>query len=133
MKTIIFTSSIVIASLGLVACSSPSEPAPTVTVTQTAPAPPPPSVDDGVVTNQQKYLSFVRQNGGRYASAASDFQLIDMGDTICSGFSRGLSQDQIIEALSRALVSSGMDNEGGAVFGATLIVGAKNYLCPAYA
>lgn len=128
MKKIIEAAAI--SMLALVGCTSQAEPAPTVTITEQAPLPAP-SVDDGAVTNSQKFIDFVRSNGGIYGQVAEESDLFNLGKTICDGFVGGLSEDEITYVLAQALVNNNMDNEDGAKFGAALIVGAKNYLCEA--
>lgn len=128
MKKIIAAA--VISMAALVGCTSQAEPTPTVTITEQAPAPAP-SVDDGVVTNSQKFVDFVRANGGIYGQVAEESDLFDLGQTICEGFAGGLSEDEITYVLAQALVNNNMNNDDGAKFGAALIVGAKNYLCVA--
>jgi hypothetical protein len=125
MKKIIVAS--VIAAVALVGCTSQSEPTPTVTITEQAPAPL--NTDDGVVTNSQKFVDFVRDNGGIYGQIAEESDLFSLGQTICEGFAGGLSEDEITYVLAQALVNNDMGNDDGAKFGAALIVGAKNYLC----
>jgi len=128
MKNIIIAAAI--SAVALVGCTSEVSPAPTVTITEQAPAPlPAPSVDDGVTTNSQKFVGFVRQNGGVYGSIANESDLLGLGDTICKGFAGGLSEDEITQVLSQALINSNMGNDDGAKFGAALIVGARTYLC----
>lgn len=132
MKKIIVAS--VISAVALVGCTAQSSPTPTITITEQAPEPAPlpaPSVDDGVTTNSQLFIDFVRDNGGVYGVVAEDTDLLELGDTICQGFSDGLSEDQITYVLAQALIKNGMDNDDGAKFGAALIVGASNYLCSA--
>jgi len=124
MKNIIIA--VAISAVALVGCTSQSEPAPTVTITEQAPAP---SVDDGVAVNSQKFVEFVRQNGGIYGEIANESDLIGLGNTICKGFAGGLSEDEIAEVLAEALINSNMGNDDGAKFGAALIVGARTYLC----
>jgi hypothetical protein len=128
MKNIIIA--MVISSVALVGCTAQSSPAPTVTITEQAPAPQP-NLDDGVVTNSQSFVSFVRQNGGMYGEIANESDIISLGRTICDGLSGGLSEDQITYILAEALVNNNMGNQAGAKFAAALIVGAKNYLCGA--
>jgi PBP1b-binding outer membrane lipoprotein LpoB len=130
MKSIIIAATI--SAVALVGCTSQAAPAPapTVTVTQQAPVPlPAPSLDDGVTINSQKFVDFVRDNGGIYGSIADESDIIELGTTICDGLSSGLSEDQVTAILAQALVKSDMGNDDGAKFGAALIVGAKNYLC----
>ena len=128
MKKIIVAS--VIAAVALVGCTSQTDPTPTVTVTEQVPVPiPAPSVDDGVTTSTQKFVQFVKENGGTYGQIANDSDIISLGNTICAGFSEGLSEDEITYILAEALVNNNMGNDNGAKFGAALIVGAKNYLC----
>ena len=126
MKKIIAAATISL--VALVGCTSQAEPTPTVTITEQAPVPAP-SVDDGVVTNSQKFIDFVRANGGIYGQVAEESDIFGLGQTICEGFAGGLSEDEITYVLAQALVNNNMDNDDGAKFGAALIVGAKNYLC----
>jgi hypothetical protein len=126
MKKIIIAAAI--SMVALVGCTSQSEPTPTVTITEQAPLPAP-SVDDGVVTNSQKFIDFIRDNGGIYGQIAQESDLFSLGQTICEGFAGGLSEDEITYVLAQALVNNDMGNDDGAEFGAALIVGAKNYLC----
>lgn len=126
MKKIIAAA--VISMVALVGCTSQAEPAPTVTITEQAPLPSP-SVDDGVVTNSQKFIDFVKSNGGIYGQVAEESDLFNLGKTICEGFAGGLSEEEITYVLAQALVNNNMNNDDGAKFGAALIVGAKNYLC----
>lgn len=128
MKKIIVAAAI--SMVALVGCTSQSEPTPTVTVTEQAPAPL--NTDDGVVTNSQQFINFVRENGGVYGQVATDANILDIGGTVCDGFAGGLSEDEITYILASALVENGMNNDDGAQFGAALIVGAKNYLCGPY-
>lgn len=102
-----------------------SSPAPTVTITEQAPRP----EANNEVSNTQKYISFVKENGGYYAAIAGDQTLINLGNIVCDGYADGLSQEDIVNALSYALVENNMDNQDGAVFAASLIVGAERYLC----
>ena len=128
MKKIIVVTAI--SMVALFGCTSQSEPTPTPTVTITEQAPlPAPSVDDGVVTNSQKFIDFVRDNGGIYGQIAEESDLFSLGQTICEGFAGGLSEDEITYVLAQALVNNDMGNDDGAEFGAALIVGAKSYLC----
>ena len=87
------------------------------------------AIDDGAVTNSQKFIDFVRDNGGIYGQIAEESDLFSLGQTICEGFAGGLSEDEITYVLAQALVNNDMGNDDGAEFGAALIVGAKNYLC----
>lgn len=117
----------IISMTALVGCSTNSEPTPTVTITEQAP--PPVNQDDGVVSNTTQYVNFVKQNGGAYASVATAQGLIDLGEIVCDGYSKGLSQEEVVQALSYGLVENGMDNAEGAKFGAAIIIGAERYLC----
>lgn len=125
MKKIIIAA--MISGLVLVGCSSQTPPpSPTVTITEQVPTP---SQDDGAVVGQQMFIDFVRENGGLYGSVAQDSDILDLGNSICEGFTNGLSEDEILYALSNALVQSNMNNDDGIKFGAALMVGAQNYLC----
>jgi len=117
-----------ISMVALVGCSANSEPTPTVTITEQAP--PPVNQDDGVVSNVAQYVDFVKNKGGLYASMATPGDLINLGNIVCEGYSNGLSQDDVVEALAYALTENGMNNQNGAQFAAAIIVGAENYLCP---
>jgi hypothetical protein len=124
MKKIIVAAAISMAAL--VGCTSQSAPAPTVTVTEQIPAP---SVDDGAVSSSERFVEFVRQNGGVYGAIANESDIVGIGNTICDGFAGGLTEDEITQILAQSLVNNNMANDDGAQFGAALIVGAKNYLC----
>jgi hypothetical protein len=132
MKKFFVVMALAASSMLVASCTQQESPAPTVTITEQAPTQPP-SIDDEEVYSESRYLSFVRENGGMYALVASDSDLLSIGENICDGLLGGLSRDQIIDIVARALVSNGMDNQDGAVFGATLIVGAERYLCSTYA
>lgn len=119
----------IISAAALVGCSTSSTPAPTVTVTQEVPKAQEPQIEQK--SNSEKFVDFVRDNGGVYASVADDYELVNLGNIVCDGYSKGLSQENIVDALSYALVENGMNNEQGAVFAAALIVGAENFLCRA--
>lgn len=129
MKKIIAAAAISMVTLVGCTSQSGSEPAPAPTVTITEQAPAPLNTDDGVVTNSQKFINFVRDNGGIYGQIAEESDLFSLGETICEGFAGGLSEDEITYVLAQALVNNDMNNDDGAQFGAALIVGAKNYLC----
>jgi hypothetical protein len=124
MKKIIVAAAISMAAL--VGCTSQSAPAPTVTVTEQIPAP---SVDDGAVSSSERFVEFVRQNGGVYGAVANESDIVGIGNTICDGFAGGLTEDEITKILAQSLVNNNMANDDGAKFGASLIVGAKTYLC----
>lgn len=124
MKKII--AAVIISGAVLVGCSSQSQPNPTVTITEQAPSL---NQDDGIVVGQQMFIDFVRENGGLYGSAAQDSDILNLGNSICEGFANDLSEDEILYALSNALVQSNMNNDDGIKFGAALMVGAQNYLC----
>ena len=118
------------ALLAVSACSgTTSSDVPTVTVTAQPTQEAPPEI---IESPQEKFVSYVRQVGGRYASIAGDSQLINLGNIVCDGYSKGLSQDDVVSALSYALVENNMNNEDGALFAAALIVGAERYLCSQY-
>jgi PBP1b-binding outer membrane lipoprotein LpoB len=118
----------VISMVALVGCSTNSQPAPVVTVTEQVPAPDI-NQNDGNVSGVSEYVSFVKENGGVYASSASPGDLINLGNIVCEGYANGMSQNDIVNALSYALVENNMDNEQGARFAAAIIVGAERYLC----
>lgn len=118
------------ALLAVSACSGTAgSDGPTVTVTAQPTQEAPPEI---VESPQEKFVSYVRQMGGRYASIANDSQLVNLGNIVCDGYAKGLSQDDVVAALSYALVENNMNNEDGALFAAALIIGAERYLCSAY-
>jgi PBP1b-binding outer membrane lipoprotein LpoB len=124
MKKIIAAA--IISGAVLVGCSSQSQPTPTVTITEQAPSL---NQDDGAVVGQQMFIDFVKENGGIYGSVAQESDILDLGNTICDSLAKGLSEDEVLYALSSALVENDMNNEDGIKFGAALMVGAQNYLC----
>jgi hypothetical protein len=132
MKKIIVASSIAIASMGLVACSSDASPAPTVTVTQQAPVPTqddpePPST---TMSNEELYLLGLRSMGNPIIDIASDSQLLEMGYSVCDALEAGFSVEDIILYMANEMASEGMtsDNETEAV--GYIIGAADTALCP---
>lgn len=116
------------ALLAVSACTgTTSSDGPTVTAQPTQEAAP-----EIVESPQNRFVSYVREKGGRYASIADDYQLVNLGNIVCEGYAKGLSEDDIISALSYALVENGMNNEDGVIFAAALIVGAERYLCSTF-
>ena len=124
MKKISIMIAAIVVSLGLVACSGNTEPVPTVTVTEQA------APQDSFQSSTQKYVEFVNNNGGIYASVLANSDLIDMGNTICTGLGSGLSRDAVIQALAEALLENDLADENGTKFAASLLAGAEVYLCP---
>lgn len=132
MKNIIVASSIAIASMGLVACSSDASPAPTVTVTQQAPAPTqddpePPST---TMSGEELYLFGLRSMGNPIIDIASDSQLLEMGYSVCDALEAGFSVEDIILYMANEMTNEGMtsDNETEAV--GYIIGAADTALCP---
>lgn len=118
------------ALLAVSACTgTTSSDGPTVTVTA---QPTQEAAPEIVESPQNRFVSYVREKGGRYASIADDYQLVNLGNIVCEGYAKGLSEDDIISALSYALVENGMNNEDGVIFAAALIVGAERYLCSTF-
>lgn len=111
----------------LVGCSTPSSsvPAPTVTVTQepTIEAP------EEYISNEDRFISFIRVNGGPYGENGSTSDILDIGNTICDAYSAGISKNDIVTALAESLVENSMNDEYGTQFAAALLVGAEKYLC----
>ena len=132
MKKIIIASSIAIASLGLVACSSDAAPAPTVTVTQNAPAP---SQDDPEtpsysMSDEDLYLLGLRSMGNRIISTANDSDLLEVGYSVCEAIEKGFSTDEIIAYLAREMVADGMSSDVYAEAVGYIIGAANSALCP---
>lgn len=117
-----------IVSLGfLIGCSAENTnvPVPTVTVTQQAPE----NIPEEYVSDEDRFVSFVRSNGGFYGEAANTSDIIDIGNTICDAYAAGISENDIINALAESLVENNMDDEDGAKFAAALLFGAEKYFC----
>ena len=130
MKKIIISATISV--VALVGCTSQVTPAPAPTVTITEQAPAPDSIPEDTtqtLTNSERFVQFVRENGGLYGQVAEESNLLSMGNTICDGFASGLSEDEITSILASALIKNDMANDDGAKLGAALIVGAQTYLC----
>lgn len=111
----------------LVGCSSTtsSVPAPTITVTQESPQGEP----EEYISNEDRFVSFIRVNGGPYGENGSTSDIIDIGNTICDAYSAGISKNDIVAALAESLVENNMNDEYGTQFAAALLVGAEKYLC----
>jgi hypothetical protein len=131
MKTIIIASSIAIASLGLVACSSDASPAPTVTVTQQAPPtqddPPTPTVQP---SNEELYLAAIKSMNNPILNVATDRQLLDMGYAVCEALDAGFTVDDVVSYMARQMFSQGMTSETEVEAVGYIIGGANAALCP---
>jgi hypothetical protein len=125
MNKIIITG--IIAFGFLVGCSSTSNsvPAPTVTVTEEFPQEP-----EQYISNEDRFVSFIRDNGGPYGEGSNTSDILDIGNTICNAYSAGVSKNDIVSALAESLVKNNMNDEYGTQFAAALLVGAEKYLCP---
>lgn len=110
----------------LVGCSAVESTAqPTVTVTQL----PPESVPQEYISSEDRFVNFVRSNGGLYGEAAETSDIISIGNTICDAYSTGMTENEIITALAESLIESNMNDEDGHKFAAALLFGAEKYLC----
>jgi hypothetical protein len=133
MKTIIIASSIAIASLGLVACSSDNAPAPTVTVTQQVPVPnqddpPTPKVE---VNSEELYLSAIKSMDNPILNVATDRQLLDMGYSVCDALSAGFTVDDVVAYMAREIAKDGGASETYVAAVGYIIGAADMALCPA--
>jgi ABC-type glycerol-3-phosphate transport system substrate-binding protein len=129
MKKVIAIAAAGVMSLGLVACSGDVEvPTPTVTVTEESLVIPETTQES--TSSSQDYITHVNTLGGIYALVASDSDILEIGNVICDGFTSGLSEDDIIEALVVALIENDLGDDDGTTYAAALLSGAKIYLCP---
>jgi hypothetical protein len=132
MKNIIIASSIAIASLGLVACSSDASPAPTVTVTQQAPPtqddPPAPKVER---SSEQLYLSAIKSMDNPILNVATDSQLLDMGYSVCDALNAGFTVDDVVAYMAREIAKDGGASETYVAAVGYIIGAADMALCPA--
>jgi TRAP-type uncharacterized transport system substrate-binding protein len=117
----------IVSFIALVGCSAPNNISATPTVTVTA-LPPEPA-EDQYISNKDRFIDFVRSNGGYYGEAADTSDILDIGNTICSAYNSGISKDDVIKALAESLMKNNMNNEAGTQFAAALLFGAEKYLC----
>ena len=131
MKKIIIASSIAIASLGLVACSSSASPAPTVTVTQDAPAPTQdaPVVPDST-SNEDLYLLGIKSMNNPILNIATDAQLLEMGYSVCEAFDAGYTVDDVIAYMAVQMAGEGMTSDAEVEAVGYIIGAADSALCP---
>lgn len=132
MKNIIIASSIAIASLGLVACSSDAAPAPTVTVTQQAPAPTqddpePPST---AMSNEELYLLGIKAMDNPILNIATDAELLEMGYSVCEALNAGYTVDDVIAYMAVQMAGEGMTSDTEVEAVGYIIGAADNALCP---
>ena len=132
MKKIIVASSIAIASMGLVACSSDASPAPTVTVTQQAPAPTqddpePPST---TMSDEDLYLFSLRAMGNRIIDTSSDGELLEVGYSVCDVLNAGYSVEEVIAYLASEMAKDGGASDTYAEAVGYIIGAAETALCP---
>lgn len=132
MKKIIIASSIAIASLGLVACSSSATPAPTVTVTQNAPAPSQddPPTPEAAPSNEELYLLGIKSMNNPILNVATDAQLLEMGYSVCEALNAGFTVDDIIQYMARQMFSEGMTSDVETEAVGYIIGAADTALCP---
>lgn len=132
MKNIIVASSIAIASMGLVACSSSASPAPTVTVTQNVPAPSQddPAVPDTSMSNEDLYLLGLRSMGNRIIDSASDGELLEVGYSVCDALDAGYSVEDIIAFLAVEMAKDGTTSDTYVEAVGYIIGAADVALCP---
>lgn len=130
MKKIITASVFAIAAL--TACTTSQTPAPTVTITEQAPDAPSFNTDDGVVSKEAQYIDGVRAVGNYIIAAASDTELLEMGQTVCDVLSSGYTIDEVIEMLVQAMINNGTTSEEYVDAISSILAGATLFLCPQY-
>ena len=130
MKKIIIASSIAIASLGLVACSSDAAPAPTVTVTQQAPAPTQDDPPTTSMSNEDIYLLSLRSMDNRIINNASDGELLEVGYSVCDVLEAGYTVDEVIAYLAAEMAKDGGASETYVEAVGYIIGASETALCP---
>lgn len=132
MKKIIIASSIAIASLGLVACSSNASPAPTVTVTQNAPAPSqddPPS-PEAVMSDEDLYIISIKSMNNPILNRATDSELLEMGYAVCDALNAGYTVDDVIAYMAAQIAEDGGASDTYVEAVGYIIGAADSALCP---
>jgi len=117
---------IAIAALALTGCSASSAPAPAITVTETAPA----LQEPEVISNEDQYVAGIRSMGNPLLDAATDAQLIEMGESVCEALAAGFSTQDIIEYMARQMVGQGMTSDVESEAVGYIIGAADSLLCP---
>ena len=130
MKNIIIASSIAIASLGLVACSSDAAPTPTVTVTQQAPAPTQDDPPTTTMSNEELYLLALRSMDNRIIDNASDGELLEVGYSVCDVLDAGYTVDEVIAYLAAEMARDGGASETYVEAVGYIIGASETALCP---
>ena len=132
MKKIIVASSIAIASLGLVACSSSASPAPTVTVTQNAPAPTQddPPTPEAAVSDEDLYLLSIKSMNNPILNTASDGELLEMGYSVCEALNAGYTVDDVIAYMAVQIAEDGGASDTYVEAVGYIIGAADSALCP---
>ena len=130
MKKIIIASSITIASLGLVACSSDAAPAPTVTVTQQAPALTQDDPPTTVMSDEELYLLGLRSMNNRIINNASDSELLEVGYSVCDVLDAGYTVDEVIAYLAAEMAKDGGASETYVEAVGYIIGASETILCP---
>lgn len=132
MKKIIIASSMAIAFLGIVACSSSATPSPTITVTQNAPAP---SLDDPATqqaapSNEELYLLALKSMDNPILNVATDHELLDMGYSVCEALNAGFTTNDVIQYMAGEMATNGMTSDIEIEAVGYIIGAADNALCP---
>lgn len=132
MKKIIVASSIAIASMGLVACSSNASPAPTVTVTQNVPAPSQddPPTPEVAPSDEELYLLGIKAMNNPILNVATDAQLLEMGYSVCEALNAGFTTNDVIQYMAGEMASSGMTSDVEVEAVGYIIGAAESALCP---
>ena len=130
MKNIIIASSIAIASLGLVACSSDAAPVPTVTVTQQAPAPTQDDPPTTTMSNEELYILGLRSMNNRIINNASDSELLEVGYSVCDVLDAGYTVDEVISYLAAEMAKDGGASDTYVEAVGYIIGASETILCP---
>lgn len=132
MKKIIVASSIAIASMGLVACSSNASPAPTVTITQNVPAPTQddPPTPEAVMSDEDLYLLSIKSMNNPILNVATDAQLLEMGYSVCEALNAGFTTNDVIQYMAGEMASNGMTSDVEVEAVGYIIGAADSALCP---
>lgn len=129
MNKIVLSGALVSVAI-LAGCSSQpaTSPAPTVTITEQA-IPTPTMTQPSA---QEEYVNSIRSIGNPLLNSATDYQLLDMGNSVCSALDGGMTINQIINYMAEQMTASGMNSETE-LQAAGIIIGAAVYhLCPQY-
>lgn len=88
-----------------------------------------PAPQEPALTSEELYLQVVRGMGNPIVANATDYELIDVGNSVCDALASGYTVEDIAYAI---VIDSPNESDSYYEFAGIIIGGASSTLCPAY-